>query len=419
MEFPIKLIYLNMRFICIILLSLVLTPKICAQHHNDSLSTEKVATTPRMGPEHFIGFEIRPSYLFPTHEFFKGTNNKGKKINSCLSGHLEYGFRFAPDSELGRLYPHAIQGIGIGYNTFFNSEETGNPLSIYVFQTSKIAQLSNRLSFDYEWNFGAAFNWKKFDEEKNPHNLVVGSKINAYINLGFLLNWQISENTHLKTGVGMTHYSNGNTEYPNAGVNTVGASIGMTRSFGGSNDEILTVGKPSPATFNQYISYDLVIYGATRKRGVFPENHSALMVPGSFGIVGLNFNPLLNVNRYFRTGLSLDMQYDESANIGRHIANNDVPSSPDYLKFFRPSFSEQFSTGISVRAEFVMPIFCINVGLGKNFICKGSDTNATYQTFILKTNLTKHIFLHTGYQLYRFKDPNNLMLGFGYRFNAR
>lgn len=408
-----------MKTIYIFLLSLAFTQIVCAQNYNDSTSTENVKVTKKKGPEHIIGFDIRPSYIFPTHEFFKGTNNTGKRINSTFAGHLKYGFKFSPDSELGRLYPHAIQGIGIGYNMFFNSEEIGNPIAVYVFQTSRIAKISPKLSFDYEWNFGASFGWKKFDEENNPYNRVVGSNINAYINLGFLLNWQIAPNTNLKAGIDVTHYSNGNTSYPNSGVNTIGASVGVTRSFGGGKKGNETLGKLSIPVFDRHISYDLIVYGATRKRGVFPEDHDPLLVPGSFGIIGLNFNPLYNFSRYFRAGLSIDIQYDESANIGQHIANDDIPSTPENLKFFRPSFREQFSTGISVRAEIVMPIFSINLGIGKNFICKGSDTDSFYQTFVLKTNITKNIFLHTGYQLYRFKDPNNLMLGIGYRFNAR
>lgn len=370
-------------------------------------------------PIHFVGLDFKPAYVFPTNEFFKGENNARKRIGSTLSGHLKYGFKFAPDSKMGRLYPYAVQGIGIGYNTFFNSREVGNPLAVYVFQTSRIATLTPNLSLDYEWNFGASFGWKEYDEERNPMNKVVGSKINAYINLGFLLNWQVAANTSLKAGIGVTHYSNGNTSYPNSGVNTIGASIGLTRSFGGGGE---TQRKPSAGAgplFSRYVSYDLIVYGATRKRGVFPENHDPLLAPGSFGIIGLNFSPLYNFNRYFRAGLSLDMQYDESANIGRHIANDNIPSTAEDLKFFRPPFKEQFSAGLSVRAEIVMPIFSINLGIGKNFICKGPDTNAFYQTFVLKTNITKNVFLHTGYQLYRFKDPNNLMLGIGYRFNAR
>src|SRR5690606_2530918 len=104
------------------------------------------------------------------------------------------------------------------------SSELGDPLNVYFFQTSRIADITQNLSFDYEWNFGTSIGWKKYDEEKNPLNIVVGSNANAYINLGFLLNWQISSNTNVRGGVGVTHYSNGNTSYPNSGVNTIGAS---------------------------------------------------------------------------------------------------------------------------------------------------------------------------------------------------
>ena len=78
---------------------------------------------------HIIGVDLRPGHVFSTHEFFEGANNAQQKINSTLSGHLKYGFKFAPETRLGNIYPYAIQGIGVGYNTFFNSSELGNPLS--------------------------------------------------------------------------------------------------------------------------------------------------------------------------------------------------------------------------------------------------------------------------------------------------
>ena len=367
---------------------------------------------------HMIGIDLRPAHVFSTHEFFEGANNAQQKINSTLSGHLKYGFKFTPETRLGKIYPHAKQGIGVGYNTFFNSSELGDPLNVYIFQTSRIANITQNLSFDYEWNFGTSIGWKKYDKEKNPLNMVVGSNTNAYINLGFLLNWQISSNTNLRGGVGVTHYSNGNTSYPNSGVNTIGASVGVTRFFGNNEKSAYPYRPTHNYLFNTYINYDLIVYGATRKKGVFPENSNPMLVPGSFGVAGLNFNPLYNFSKYFRAGASLDLQYDESANIVKHIANDYIPE-PENLKFYRPSFREQFSAGISLRAEIVMPIFSINLGVGKNCLCKGDDTNSFYQTFVLKTNITDNLFLHTGYQLYRFKDPNNLMLGLGYRFNAK
>jgi len=368
---------------------------------------------------HMLGADLKPGYIFPTHEFFKGSNQAGERINATLSGHLKYGFKFSNNTYLGKEYPHAIQGIGIAYNTFFNSSELGNPINVYLFQTSRIASITPHLSFDYEWNFGAAFGWKQYDEEKNPLNMVVGSKTNAYINLGFLLNWQITSNTNLRGGVGVTHYSNGNTSYPNSGVNTIGASIGVAHFFGNNTEKRSSNFPSQNHALHSCITYDLIVYGATRKKGVFPEDQSPMLVPGSFAIAGLNLNSLYHFSKYFRAGISLDLQYDESANIGKHIANTYIPSDPDEIRFYRPPFREQFSAGLSLRGEIVMPIFSINLGIGKNFLCKGDDTNSFYQTFVLKTHITDNIFLHTGYQLYRFKDPNNLMIGLGYRFNAK
>ena len=369
---------------------------------------------------HVIGLDFKPAYTFPTKGFFKGENMAKSPIRTNLSGHIKYGFKFAPNSYMGKMYPNTIQGIGIGYNTFYNTKEVGNPLAVYVFQTSQIASITPNLSFDYEWNFGASFGWKKYDAEKNPYNTIVGSKANAYINLGFLLNWQITKEVAFRAGIGLSHYSNGNTSYPNFGVNTLDGRIGLMWCPQNNPDSRYQRNNRLAVTpkygFKPYINYDVIVYGATKKKGIMWEEGSGTVIPGVFAVAGLNFSPMYNFNKFFRAGLSLDAQYDESANITDHLANTDTPT--DDLKFFRPPFIEQFSMGLSVRAEVVMPIFSINLGIGKNFICRGKDINSFYQNFVLKTDITRNVFLHVGYQLYKFKNPNNLMLGIGYRFNA-
>ena len=370
--------------------------------------------------KHFFGIDLKPAYTIPSKEFFRGDNMAGSPIKANLSGHIKYGFKFGKESHLGRMYPNTIQGIGIGYNTFYNRNEMGNPLAVYVFQTSRIATLTQNLSFDYEWNFGASFGWKKFDAEKNPYNTIVGSKANAYINLGFLLNWQITPEMAIRIGAGLSHYSNGNTSYPNFGVNTLDGRIGLLWSPQDNRKSSISSHKGDNISpkyrFKPYINYDLILYGSTKKKGIIWEDGSGTLIPGVFAVAGLNFTPMYNFSKFFRAGLSLDAQYDESANITDHVANTDTPT--DDVKFYRPQFIEQFSVGLSARAEIVMPIFSINLGVGKNFICRGADTNSFYQTFVLKTSITKKMFLHVGYQLYKFKNPNNLMLGIGYRFNA-
>ncbi len=366
---------------------------------------------------HRAGAEFHYGYVFPTHAFLKGDNMSGTPVRKSAAVHLKYSFRFGPGTSFGRAYPHTWQGIGLAYNDFFNRSEVGCPVSLYVFQNSRIAEIFPSVSLGYEWNFGASFGWRKHDEISNPYNLVVGSGANAYISLGLFIDWNIRGGWNLLAGADITHYSNGNTSYPNGGVNLLEGRMGMTYSFG--QEESLRRAGPDRETprFSRHFSYDLVLYGALRTKGFFLPGGDPYIVPGKFGVAGLNFNPMYNFSRFFRAGLSLDLQYDESANIKDHIANDNYYDSE--LKFHRPPFGEQFGAGISVRAELVMPIFSINIGIGRNIICRGEDTDSFYQMLILKAHITRSLFLHAGYQLYRFKDPNNLMLGIGYTFNDR
>lgn len=364
---------------------------------------------------HKIGFDIRPAYVTPTSSFLQGDNRQQKKIERSLSVHLKYAFQFGRDTYFGRMYPHAYQGIGIAYNTFSYSSELGNPVLLYVFQGARIARLAPRLFLDYEWNFGASFGWKKYNEQNNPYNQVIGSRINAYINLGILLNWQLFPQWNLVAGVDFTHYSNGNTHYPNAGVNPIGGRIGVVHTFGVETEERRDITAQRFAAFCSRFSYDLVIYGATRKKG-FVKDGTPYLVPGSFGIAGFNFSPMYAFNKYLKAGVSLDAQYDESANIKEYKVDG---TYADDVKFHRPPFYKQVAVGMSLRGELVMPVFSVNVGIGRNLIYSGEDTEGFYQVLALKTFVTRHLFLHVGYQLSKFKDPNNLMLGVGYRFYGR
>lgn len=376
-----------------------------------SLQAQRSDSLKHRGLIHRIGTDVRVGYIAPTHAFFKGDNAKQKKMSEAYAAHLKYAFLFRPDSKWGRLYPHTYQGIGVGYHYLSNKQEMGNPVSIYVFQGSRIAQLAPRLSLDYEWNFGASFGWEKYHETANPYNTIVGSKVNAYINLGCLLNWQLGRGWNLTAGADFTHFSNGNTNYPNSGVNTIGGRVGLTHTF--ATDQPAPVAKEK-IDIERHISYDVVVYVATKRKGVIHPDR-AYLAPGAFGVVGLNFNPMYNFHRYFRAGASLDVQYDESANIKDHEAGD----WDGETKFYRPSFREQFAVGVSARGELVMPIFTVNLGVGYNVWQKGADTRGFYQVLALKTAVTRSLFLHVGYKLNKFKDPDNLMLGIGYRFNNK
>lgn len=365
---------------------------------------------------------FRGAYVLPSNRIVKGENFYGARTRAAYGGAVEYAFSFSPESRYGRYYPYAYQGIGVGATGFSSSKATGNPVNIYVLQGSRIASFSERLTLGYEWNFGVSAGWKKNgDAEPFDYEAITGfgSHANAYIDLGLRLDYALNEHFSLVGGVNLSHFSNGNTDYPNPGVNVVWGKVGLVWKPGTQYARR----KMDWSDYRQHISYDLTAYGAWRKN-TFDCNYGSevydeadvRLIPGHFGVLGLNINPLWHFNPMFSAGASLDFQYDEGANLSPNYVH---VSSPDDPRFYRQPFSHRVMAGVSVRAELQMPIFAVNIGIGHSVYAPGAgDLRGWYQTFTLKTFITRHLYLSTGYRLERFHNPGNLMLGVGYRFGG-
>lgn len=363
---------------------------------------------------HKFGVEFRPEYIIPTNPFLAGENYTRAPLSTSLSAHLKYSFQPQFNTLANQIYGGAYQGIGLAYYSFGNRKELGDPVALYLFQGARIARLTHRLSINYEWNFGISSGWNPYDSEKNPNNVMVGSKVNAYLNAGLYLSWMLSSQVDLTSGITLTHFSNGNTSFPNAGLNAVGLKVGLAYTFN-SKDNFLSkpLYRPPLPKFPRHISYDLVLFGAWRRKGVvFGEKEVAS--PDAYTVLGFNFAPMYNIGYKFRVGVSADGVYDGSANV----------YTEDYIvgttqEFFKPSITKQLALGISGRAEYVMPYFTVGIGLGVNVLHGGGDLRAFYQVLALKTQVTRNSFIHIGYSLQNFHTPNFLMLGIGFRFNNK
>ena len=360
---------------------------------------------------HRFGVETRPEYIFPTNSFLNGYNENGEPIRTSFSTHLKYSFQFHPHSVPGRIYREAYQGIGLARYTFGDKRHLGNPVALYLFQGARIQRFNSRLSLNYEWNFGLSFGWKPYDYENNYYNVMIGSKVNAYINVDLYLNWMLSRRFDLTSGLTLTHFSNGNTKYPNAGLNTSGLSLGLVYNFNREDSfRANSSYQPPIPEFHPHLSYDLVLFGSWRRKGVAFEDEQVAS-PEAYLVLGFNFAPMYNFGYKFRGGVSVDGIYDGSANV----------YTEDYIagtrqEFFKPSLSKQLALGISGRAEYVMPYFTVGLGMGVNVLHRGGDLKAFYQIVALKIDITRKSFVHIGYSLKDFHDPNFLMLGFGFRF---
>lgn len=363
---------------------------------------------------HRFEVEFAPGGIFHTNEFLEGNNTEGRTMNHSQSVKLKYAFMAPQGSVESSIYKNAYQGIGVAFHEF--NPQLSNPISAYLFQGARISRLSDRLSLNYEWNLGMTFGWKPYDRETNQENRVIGSKVTAYMNLDVYLNWMLTNWMDLNLGVSFSHYSNGNTEYPNSGLNTWGVKLGAACYLNRDAEKYQKRGIVVP--FKRHVSYDLVLYGAWRKQGYVGYDGSMYALPGKYSVWGFNFNPMYNLNHWLNVGASVDGVYDTSANIEMEYGHSDV-TGESYWKLIESSGKNQMALGLSGRVEFVMPYFSINFGVGKYLINGTNDFSGMYELLALKVKLTRFAFLHIGYTLNDFKNPRHLMLGFGIRFNNK
>lgn len=232
--------------------------------------------------------------------------------------------------------------------------------------------------------------------------------------LGIKMHYDMTSRVRLSFGVEAIHYSNGNTSWPNAGVNSLGASVGVACLLGSdkSSEEA-----EAPAWLEEEADrgrwfYDLTAFGAWRKRIVnVGDPPTAELCPGKFAIAGFQVSPMRRLNRWVAVGAALDVQWDESAGLAPYWVEG---SSDENIKFERPPFMKQVSAGLSAHAELTVPIFSVNAGFGYDVLSPRGN-NRFYQSLTLKTFVTDKLFLNVGYRLGDFKEPQNLMLGLGVR----
>ena len=393
---------------CVVLL-LLSEPVKGQEPPRDSLSTAFI---------HQLRVEARPQYVFPTNPFVKGENERRKPVEWGNGADLKYSFKFRPNTFADRVYGGVYQGVGAGYYTFGNRKELGDPYTVYLFQGARIAAFSPRLSLNYEWNFGISGGWQPYHSVENSFNGAVGSRLNAYINAGIWLNWAVSRCFDLMLGADLTHFSNGNTKFPNAGINLAGLKLGVAYNFNRERQDIM---KPAyrlfVPPFPRHFSYDLVLFGSWRRKGVAFEGKQYAS-PESYPVAGLNFAAMYNAGYKLRFGLSLDGVYDGSANVYTEDVIVAYGEAPPPQEFFKPGVHRQLALGLSGRTEYVMPYFTIGIGIGSNVVARG-DMRGLYQVLALKVKMSRNAFLHIGYNLQDFKAPNYLMLGMGYRFHNK
>ncbi len=209
------------------------------------------------------------------------------------------GWRKISDRTYDVIYRYPTFGLGLNF-TIPYFEEIGQPYAVYGYMDIplSIKRLHKPLQFAYFTQFGVGFNLKPYDPENNPVNQYIGSKVNAFVHLGFQANYRISPRMNLESSIGLKHFSNGASKKPNSGINLIPLSIGIKYRLGDLQEvpvrtsEIPHKGRKDFWNFMVYTgvkNYDIGL--PTYFRG------------------GLGVNYLIEPGYKYRFGLGLDLFY--------------------------------------------------------------------------------------------------------------
>ena len=288
---------------------------------------------------------VRPFYIMPTHGFYNGYNPEGRSFKAGAATDVRLSV-----STAGR---GVYQGLGAAVHTFGAHNLLGTPVTLYLFQGAPLLRLTPNMYAGYEWNLGVSAGWRN-------NGIVTVSPVNIYVNVAALITWRINRFWDMMCGPEYTHFSNGDTVFPNGGANLVNFRVGFRRHFAPApkiSVEPIFAHDMKDATLMGRITYDLLVMGGFRADRYIHDGKFNIL-NSAFPVASLNFNPQYHFNSHIGAGLSADLIYDRSANLViREL--EDGTTGYEY-----PDSMIQTSIGLSARMELQMPVFAVNIGIG-------------------------------------------------------
>jgi hypothetical protein len=232
-------------------------------------------------------------------------------------------------TEWEELYKYPQFGLSFFYTTLGNDEVHGREWAIYPFFRFNLIQYK-RFSWFLQTGIGFGRVSKKFDLVDNYLNITTGSKNNIHYNLKSGFEFKISDLLRINAGVGLDHFSNGNTKEPNLGLNSLTSIIGFSIQPYKSSEKIKNEFSKHEVRNRPELS---VRFGGKRARALASQY---------FNTATVSFAVHRNIYRAFHLGVGIDGFYDSSTETEMIAAKSGPYKS-----------SNDFQTGISISQSIV------------------------------------------------------------------
>lgn len=361
----------------------------------------------------FLRAGYQAGSVLQTSEFLQGENATGVPVDYFQSIRLEFGWQTTGDSTWHQVFNYPTYGIGIYAANFFNTSEIGTPSAIYGFFDWPFKRYKNS-ALSAEFGFGIAYDWEPFDPESNPYNSVIGAGRSVYIDVGLKYTYQISQRFDISGQISFSHFSNGSSQQPNAGINLFAPRINLSYNFQKARPEFEK--KILPEFKSKYEITTSLTYGS--KSDVYdvinpPDNTIKYdsLKRESFDVFALivTFNKQFSYNS--KIGIGTDVGYDPSLGVQYEYVDGEK-------KKIDSSTSDKIRLG--VFGQYSLVIYKLEGIVGVGYYVIGEtpgDMKKLYQRLGARYYIFNDFSAGLNLRFYDFSRADNMEFNIGYRFD--
>jgi len=275
------------------------------------------------------------------------------------------------------------------------------------------------MRLNYEWNLGLAFNWRAYDPFTNPNNKVIGATSSVHIAGNVYMKWLLTPHLDLDAGISLTHFSNGDSSLPNAGVNAMGGFFGLTYNFNVDRHVAHDYQEANLVDFNTRTLQDIGFLLSSRQiqLDTLGTGLSTPYYSRNFRVAGINYSFMWVENVRYAWGPSVEVTYDESSGV-RGWAERNPFTGKMMDRVTLDKFGNRLLVGLSIKGELMMPLYSIFAQLGYDVV-RSKDYHPSdahfYQIIGVRMVLGDHPFFTFGVRATNFSSAQFLYWSFGYR----
>lgn len=166
---------------------------------------------------------------------------------------------------------------------------------------------------------GIGWSTRPYDGLQNPDNELIGAPLSIYFGMGVGGNFRIGKQWELSVGLHFRHFSNGSLDRPNKGANTVGTSLGVSRTLSVPEASEASAPVRDPLSLSQKRMYVDVSVGWMAST-LMDEWFYSLRCPSDdpryrtkdfrlYSALGVSLSAMYRYSLRFASGLGVDYSY--------------------------------------------------------------------------------------------------------------